>query len=133
VRGTIGQSDAGDLAGGTYTLKGGFWSGQPASGTSCTQDADCDDDNACTYDECVSLVCQHTPRDYGDIDGNGALNLFDIFCILDLIGGEPVGPECNAVNADIEPCAGNGVISLLDVFAVLDVIAGEDPCCGGTP
>jgi len=29
--GTVGQSDAGALSGGGYTLTGGFWSGMPGS------------------------------------------------------------------------------------------------------
>ena len=32
VRGTIGQPDAGELAGGSYTLAGGFWGGGSGPG-----------------------------------------------------------------------------------------------------
>jgi hypothetical protein len=101
-------------------------SGEASGG--CTTVNECNDFDACTYDECVAGVCMNTPRTYGDIDGNGVISLFDIFCILDLIGGGSADPACNATNADIEPCAGNGALSLLDVFAVLDAIAGIDPC-----
>ena len=96
----------------------------------CVEDADCDDDYVCTYDQCITGVCSNTPRDYGDIDGSGTRNVFDIFCILDLIAGEPVEPECAAVNADVEPCVANGTLNVFDVFAVLSAIAGTDPCCG---
>ncbi len=96
---------------------------------SCADVETCNDCNACTYDTCTDSVCSNMPRPYGDSDGNGILNLFDIFCTLDLIGGEPVPPECNEGNADIEPCAGNEVLNLLDVFAVLEAIGGIDPCC----
>ena len=96
----------------------------------CVEDADCDDDYVCTYDQCITGLCSNTPRDYGDIDGNGTRNVFDIFCILDLIAGEPVEPECAAVNADVEPCVANGTLNVFDVFAVLSAIAGTVSCCG---
>jgi hypothetical protein len=99
----------------------------------CFENSDCDDDgDVCTYDGCVAGECATTLRVYGDVTGDGARNLLDVFCILDLIGGSPVGPECDASNADIEPCAGNGVLSILDIFAVLNAIGGTDPCeCPG--
>jgi hypothetical protein len=75
----------------------------------------------------ATLTCSNPPRTYGDVNCDGVLSLFDIFCILDLIGGTPTA--CCPSNADLEPCAGNGVLSLLDVFALLDVIGGIDPCC----
>ncbi len=129
VHGTVGQGDAGDLSGDTFSIRGGFWQAAGGGGASCTDAPDCNDANACTYDGCEAGTCSNTPRPYGDIDGNGTLNLFDIFCILDLVGGEPVDSECNAVNADIEPCEPNGTLNLFDIFSVLDAIGGEDPCC----
>lgn len=33
---------------------------------SCTRDSDCDDDNACTEDECVDDTCDYTPIDCDD-------------------------------------------------------------------
>ncbi len=102
----------------------------------CTGPADCADGNICTTDTCDggSGQCVFPPRNYGDVDGNNARNLFDIFCMLDLIGGQtPAEPTCTLSNADIHPCdtQGNGVVSILDVFAVLDAIGGaiSDPDC----
>jgi hypothetical protein len=125
---TVGQPEMAVQTGGDYTVESGFWYAS-AGGPSCTDDEECDDSDACTYDACVDSVCSNEPRIYGDVNGDGVKSLFDIFCILDLIGGSPVAPECNALNADIEPCAGNGVLSLLDVLAVLNAIGGADPCC----
>ncbi len=106
-----------------------------ATGAFCTDNSGCDDDNACTLDTCdqVSGTCEFSPRAYGDVDGNGALNLFDIFCILDLLGGVPPGAAtCTPGNADVAPCAGNDTLNLLDVFGVLDAVSGTDPCsCPG--
>jgi hypothetical protein len=96
----------------------------------CLEDADCNDTHACTYDECTVASCFNSLRAYGDANGDGALNLFDIFCILDLIEGSQGDAECNVLNADISPCTPNGTLNLLDVFAVLDAIGGLDPCCG---
>ena len=99
----------------------------------CSKNADCDDLDVCTYDECVDGVCTNTPRLYGDINNSGTPNVFDIFCILDLVAGDPVDPECDEVNADIAAvqgeCGANGVLNVFDMFAVLDAIAGVDPCC----
>jgi hypothetical protein len=131
VHGTVGQHDAEDLGGGTYTLRGGFWHPAAEGGTICVEDEECNDSNACTYDECDNGLCSNTPRVYGDVGGNGARSLLDVFCILDLIGGSSADPACNVTNADIDPCTGNGVLALFDIFAVLDAIGGIDPCCGG--
>ncbi len=99
----------------------------------CATDEFCSDQDACTYDTCADIACDNAPRDYGDTDGNGALNLFDIFCVLDLIGPGSDDLNCTKLNADIEPCAGNSVLSLLDVFAILDAIGGIDPCGCSAP
>jgi hypothetical protein len=99
------------------------------SGCECGVPLHCDDGDTCTNDACVDCLCEHSPRIYGDVDGNGVLNLFDIFCILEGIGGE--FDTCSFADVDIEPCGGNGTLNLFDVFAVMAAIGGEDPCCGG--
>ena len=121
--GTMGQPDAGTLVGGEYTLKGGFWVG------GCVTDGDCDDGDLCTLDECVEGVCWNVPLLYGDVDHNGVLNVFDVFCVLDGIAGD--FSTCSFADDDIHPCEPNGVLNVLDVLAVLDAISGIDPCCGG--
>jgi subtilisin-like proprotein convertase family protein len=93
----------------------------------CADDSDCDDDDVCTWDQCVLDACVITPNTYGDVDHNGAMNLFDVFCILDGIGGD--FSTCSLEDDDINPCEPDGVLNLLDTFAVLDAIGGVDPCC----
>jgi hypothetical protein len=86
----------------------------------------------CTFDECLAGHCAYEPNLYGDIDHSTVANVFDIFCILDLLAGEPPdSPNCTAITADIEPCEGNSVLNVFDMIAVLNVIAGADACCGG--
>ncbi len=92
---------------------------------------DCDDNDVCTFDLCVDLNCTNTPSIYGDVDNNGSVNLFDLFCVLDGFEGEFSHPDCVFSNADLNPCpAGNNTINLFDMFAVLDAFEGIDPCCG---
>ena len=103
----------------------------------CLDAGDCDDHDVCTYDGCADEVCSNAARLYGDINGDGTPNVFDALCILGLIAGNPVGPECNVVNADIEPCIREGeptMPNVLDVFGVLDAIAGINTCgCPADP
>ncbi len=89
----------------------------------------CASGDPCFDGVCSGGVCDVIPRLYGDVDGNGVRNLFDIFCVLDGIGGD--FSTCSFEDDDVEPCGGNGTINLLDVFAVLNAIVGIDPCCGG--
>ena len=93
----------------------------------CTYDDVCDDGDVCTCDECIVFACSNTDRLYGDADCNGVLSVFDIFCMLDIIAGEPA--DCSFVNADLEPCEPNGIVNIFDILAVLNAIAGTDPCC----
>ena len=97
-------------------------------GTLCDEDGDCNDADGCTYDKCVGIWCSNRARLYGDVDRNGTPNVFDTFCILDLIAGESVEPECDPMNADLHPCAPNGTLNVFDIFAVLDAIAGINAC-----
>ncbi len=96
----------------------------------CTSHEDCEDADACTRDRCGNgNLCAYTPLVYGDVDANGVVNLFDVFTILDLIGGEPLA-GLTFEDVDIHPCGGDGAVNLFDIFAVLDAIGGTDPCCG---
>ena len=112
------------MVGGLCVLALTFGLGVDLASGQCVEDEDCNDFNACTYDECIATVCSNTPRLYGDVNGDGTPNVFDIFCILDLIAGVPVGPECDLVNANIEPCVPNEALNVFDIFAVLNMIAG---------
>ncbi len=93
-----------------------------------TTQVTCDDMSVCTCDEPAGEFCTHAPRAYGDVNCDGAINIFDIFCVLDVVGGDLT--DCTTLDADIHPCEGNGAVNVLDAFAVLDAIAGHDPCCG---
>ncbi len=95
----------------------------------CVGIADCDDDNVCTLDICEAPNCVFTPRIDGDVDGNGTISLFDLFCVLNIFSDEFEAP-CSPSNADLDPCPnGNGTINLLDLFVVLDSFNGEVDCC----
>jgi hypothetical protein len=89
----------------------------------------CASGDPCFTGVCSGGVCDTVPRLYGDVDANDVLSLFDIFCVLDGIGGD--FSTCSFEDDDVEPCGGNDTVNLLDVFAVLDAIVGIDPCCGG--
>jgi hypothetical protein len=100
----------------------------------CEVNDDCNDLDVCTYDACGDdAQCSSTPKvRYGDVNGDEVVSMFDIFCVLDLIGGvdPPIGGDtCSPANADIHPCEPNGVVSILDALAILDNIGGFDPCC----
>jgi hypothetical protein len=97
--------------------------------SSCETDCDCaaSDSDICTVDECVAGTCTVVANAYGDVNHDGVINLFDIFCLLDAIGGDT--SQCGLADADIEPCEGNSILNLFDVFAILNVIGGDDPCC----
>jgi len=136
VFGTAGQHDAGDLTGATFVLRGGFI--QPrVAGLVCPggTNAECNDANVCTFDQCVAGVCDSQPSKYGDIDGSGAVNIFDLFCMLD--GLNDVFSTCSfeAVNLSggTGVCTPDSVINIFDLFALLDALNAMDPCCGGLP
>ena len=95
----------------------------------CAEDDECNDYDVCTCDQCTDGGCSNTARVYGDLDCDGAVGIFDVFCVLNGFGGD--FSQCAFCNVDIEPCEGNGVISVFDLFAVLNAFSGEDPCCGG--
>ncbi len=53
-------------------------------GMVCTEDADCDDDNLCTLDECVDFHCQNTEDDDGDPCTTSTCNPIDGVVITEL-------------------------------------------------
>ncbi len=104
----------------------------PIDAPECFDDFECfPRPNVCWTPVCNAGTCGEVARPYGDANEDGVKNIFDIFCMLDVIAGTP--GTCNKEQADIQPCAGNGVVSILDVFAVLDAIGGIDPCCNPPP
>jgi hypothetical protein len=97
--------------------------------TECLVDADCNDLDVCTHDQCNSGACDHTANTWGDVNHDNDVDLFDIICMLD--GYQNDFSNCSLEELDIAPCEGNGDIDLFDVFAVLDAFSNQDDCCGG--
>ena len=101
--GTIGQPDAGAMAGGGYELAGGFWAG---AGT-------------------ILL---------GDCKIDGAVNLFDVLEVIDIVLGKtPTAEQQVLCNVDCNALP----IDLFDVLRVIDKVLGvitgplECPATGG--
>ncbi len=97
---------------------------------------ECNDWDPCTFDACVEATCVSVPRVYGDMDHNGIVNLFDVFCVIEGIGGD--FSTCSFAQADIHgacgdsggsACCPDGIVNLFDAFSVLDATRGVDPCC----
>ncbi len=82
VRGTIGQPDAGDLTGGEFTLRGGFW--QAAGCGTCPTDLN-GDTQTDPIDLSILLVAWGpvTPASVCiDFDGNGDIDPVDLSTLL---------------------------------------------------
>ena len=95
----------------------------------CADQTDCDDDEFCTFDQCIASACSIVDSLYGDTDHNGVVELGDILCVLDGFAG--TFDICSFADVDIAGCAGNGTIELPDILAVLDAFSGTDECCSG--
>jgi len=113
-----------------------FLDTDPINPTINTDDLLCGDGDLCTRNECVDSQCVDSEPGFGDIDGNGTLNVFDIFCIVDGFSGD--FSRCSMAHCDINgscgsgpPCCPNGILNIFDMLTVLDAFGGEDPCCGG--
>lgn len=66
------------------------------------------------------------PNNYGDVTHDGALNVFDLFCILNGFGGS--FEYCTFEDCDLMPCGGNGVINVNDLFAAINAFGGSYAC-----
>ncbi|NOS99969.1 MAG: hypothetical protein HOP29_05025 [Phycisphaerales bacterium] len=100
----------------------------------CQPAADpCDDNVHCTIDACSEAAdqCMHTPTasfgPYGDPNGDGNIDIFDILCVLDTFGGS--FGVCTLNEADLAPCGGDGELDVFDILMILDLFSGIDPCC----
>jgi len=61
---------------------------------------------------------------YGDLDGNGVLDVDDLNYVLAAFGDPELFPE-----GDIFPCGGgDGVIDVDDILAELDAFSGDHAC-----
>jgi hypothetical protein len=97
----------------------------------CTGQGDCEDDDVCTYADCVDSGCTYEARTYGDVNGDGMVDVFDIICVLDGFAG--VYTVCPHDNLDISPCVPdtdeeNQVVDIFDVLAVLSAFSGVFEC-----
>lgn len=132
----LGEGLVGRSSSAHHEISWGFFAfvGQP-----CATVAVCDDADACTFNRCVSTICDFAPVRFGDVNGSAASggsalpDLDDILCVIAGFGNFDVCP-----NADLAPtvgpgaCQGDGVINLDDLLAVLAAFSGDDPCgCAG--
>jgi hypothetical protein len=83
LEGTIGQPDAGALAGGSFTLTGGFWTG---ASVSVDVPGDCNDDSSVDLQDFGGMpACMAGPGggigtgcDCVDLDADGDVDLSDV-------------------------------------------------------
>ena len=82
LSGTAGQPDAGDLAGGGFTLRGGYW--QPGGCGNCPTDVDGNGETEAF--DLANLLGAWGPVTPGsaclDADGNGFIEAFDLAVLL---------------------------------------------------
>lgn len=64
---------------------------------------------------------------FGDINGDGTVDLDDILCMLSCFAGNYICAGGLAI-ADIWPCGGDGAITLDDILKILAAFAGVDAC-----
>lgn len=87
VEGTIGQPEAGLLAGGAWALDGGFWPG-PLAATPPACPADVDRDGEVSASDLAILLGSWGTFDPAiDLDGNGAVDAGDLAILLGAWGG----------------------------------------------
>ncbi|NOS99931.1 MAG: hypothetical protein HOP29_04830 [Phycisphaerales bacterium] len=113
---------------GTLYALGTFCDDVDCAALPCADDDDCDDDDACTYDDCPTFSCTNAAGAFGDVNGVGGVDIFDILCVLDGFAGD--FDTCAKSNLDLAPCPlGDDMIDIFDILAVLDGFAGEQGCC----
>ncbi len=86
VQGTVGQPDAGDAAGGPWTLAGGYWTAAGDGTPPPPCPGDVDDNGAVEFDDLLAVLsafglCDGCPE---DLDGSGAVDFDDL---LTVVGG----------------------------------------------
>jgi hypothetical protein len=83
LSGSIGQPDAGQMAGGAYALSGGFFSGQVNSPPSCPGDTD--GSGAVDIDDIINVVLDFGSDGSGhngDADGSGVVDIDDVIFVV---------------------------------------------------
>jgi hypothetical protein len=145
LRGTIGQPDAGDLAGGGFTVAGGFWAALTTGGGACVTDAaecaDLDADNTrddnCVWWECAAGICVDTTLiQFADMGGAFGVcppdtfaNIHDRNHSLSCFAGTN---PCDPINIDaggaFGACPPDGFCNIHDANHALSAFAGTNTC-----
>lgn len=127
------------------TSYGGLSSPPLIVNVDCMIDADCDDGDACTFDDCTDGICSTVARLFGDVasaDGcepDGVVDLTDINAITDVQNGDfsfrgDFDDPCSEHNFDLmtaqSGCDSDGIIDEHDVNAVIDAYEQNPACCG---
>lgn len=105
--------------------------GCPPSGCVDVSDCTCDALDGCTLARCIDGDCVYSAKLAADVNRDAAVDIFDIFCVLDAFAGK--FDLCTFEDTDVGGCQPDGKIDLLDIFAVLDGFEGIDAClstCG---
>ncbi|NOT01953.1 MAG: hypothetical protein HOP29_15165 [Phycisphaerales bacterium] len=75
-----------------------------------------------------NVGCGAAPSGYGDANGDGMVDIFDILCVLDGFAG--TFNDCAFADVNLAPCpTPDAVIDIFDILAVLDAFAGTASCC----
>lgn len=105
--------------------------------TVCTSDENCNDGDFCTKGVCEGGDCTFPPRDWGDVNRDGATNIVDVVCSARVTFQDAT--ICNAVlmdesDVDLAPPAtcGDGVLNIIDVVTTARAVFQDtsDECCG---
>ncbi|UCE59025.1 MAG: hypothetical protein JSU63_16470, partial [Phycisphaerales bacterium] len=102
----------------------------------CESNADCDDGDVCTFDQCLDSSCSNTPTTHADVAGidgcgpDGVVDLFDTSAVADGFR-EAFSEGCSSHNLDLHSTSGcelDGAVDLFDILTVLDAFAGTPNC-----
>ncbi|MEE9293790.1 MAG: hypothetical protein V3W34_02335, partial [Phycisphaerae bacterium] len=94
----------------------------------CTEAGACDDRDVCTINKCDQGLCRVEARDYGDVNDDAEVDVFDIMCVLDASQSE-FSQSCVLGNADLDPCEQDQEVNEDDITAMQSAFGGVDPCC----
>ena len=89
LSGTIGQPDAGVLAGGSFEITGGFWFALPPG--DCNDDGGTGLSDVAFFEECVTGPAGPTPSGSCrcfDVDGSGVIDLADFAEVQVVFSGD---------------------------------------------
>lgn len=86
---TIGQPDAGNAAGGTFDLAGGFWAGGGGGAPPCPQDAD--GSGEVDFGDILTVIANFGGPGFvpADIDNDGDIDFDDLLTVLANFGPCP--------------------------------------------